>query len=690
MTFLNPGLLWGLLALAVPIIIHFFNLQRPRQILFSNVAFVKEVKKSVVRRLRFKKWLLLLTRLLAIACIVLAFAQPVQLNESGSLQKGGRSVAIVIDDSYSMQAGNERGAYFQQAKSLARDIVNAYGKQHEFLITTTSDLQLNANFGTSDEGLESVKSLSINQRIAPQSEILSFRKDIFNRSQKPLQELYFLSDFQLSTVLNDTSRVALSDSAQRINYIPLATRAQRNVYVKELTIISQIIQPGEPVQLTLTLANDGEEAAKELGVRVNLEGKVVAIANESLEAGATAQINLSFTPSSQGWLSGFVSIDDYPVEFDNNRYFSLYVPQAEKVLLVEGTGSSSNLSLLYKDLFPQFESEIIPERRLASKELDAYRTVILAGLSDISGGLGERIRRFMEEGGSLMFFPGENMNLERINAFFTLIGAGTFDKLSIQDPAVKANRVELSHPIFKGVFASGNGNGKFDAPNVFRYYPFNPNNTAVQNVIMRLENDSPFLIETKAEKGLMYTFTTLPKNSWTDFQIKSSFVPIIFRATQILNQTQNVQENQILGEVQPKSIRTSNQDLVKLVNTTDGTELIPEQYVQGGATVLNFEPLELKQGVYGITQGDSTLEKIAFNIGDQESKLAFANADALESYLAQQNYGAINVLPPQPDSITEDISTTQEGTPLWKWFLAGALVFLVIEILLLILGGRSS
>ncbi|MFK7972588.1 MAG: BatA and WFA domain-containing protein [Bacteroidia bacterium] len=689
MTFLNPGLLWGLLALAVPIIVHFFNLQRPRQILFSNVAFVKEVKKSVVRRLRFRKWLLLLMRMLAIGCLVLAFAQPVQISETGGLRKGGRSVAIVIDDSYSMEAGNERGAYFQQAKSLAREIVNAYGKQHEFLITTTSDPQINANFGTSEEAQQAIKSMPIEQRIAAHSEILGFRKDIFKRSQKPLQELYFLSDFQRSTVLSDSFKINLVDSAQRINYIPLATRGQRNVYVKNLRILSQIIQPEEPVKIQLSITNDGEEAVKELGVRVNLEGKVVAIANENLEPGTTAELELSFTPTSQGWLSGFISLDDYPVEFDNNRYFSLYIPKAEKVLLVEGKKGTKNLSVLYKDIFQQFETEIIPERRLASKELSAYRTVILAGLSDVSGGLAERIRRFLDEGGSMMFFPGENMNLERINAFYKTIKIGSFSDLTVHDPALKANRAELNHPIFKGVFATGSNSGKFDAPNVFRYYPFAPNNTAVQNVIMRMENDAPFLIETRSGKGLVYTFVTLPQNSWTDFQIKSSFVPVVFRATQILNQTQNVQESQILGESTPKAIRTASQDLVRLINTEDGTELIPEQYVQGGATVLNFEPLQLQQGVYSITQGDSVLEKIAFNIGDQESKLAFANSDVLTAYLAEQGYGLVNVLPPQPEVITQDISFTQEGTPLWKWFLAGGLIFLIIEILLLVFGGKN-
>jgi len=116
MTFLNPAMFWGLTALAIPIIVHFFNLQRPKQILFSNVAFVKEVKKSVVRRLRFRKWILLLMRLAAIACLVLAFANPIITGNSQAWMLGNRTLAIVIDDSYSMEAGNEKGPYFQQSK----------------------------------------------------------------------------------------------------------------------------------------------------------------------------------------------------------------------------------------------------------------------------------------------------------------------------------------------------------------------------------------------------------------------------------------------------------------------------------------------------------------------------------------------------------------------------------------------
>ncbi|MEM6265559.1 MAG: BatA domain-containing protein [Bacteroidota bacterium] len=324
MTFLNPAMLWGLLALAVPIIVHFFNLQRPKEVLFSNVAFVREVKKSVVRRLQFKQWLLLLARLLAISLLVLAFANPVIVDPDRQQLQGNRSVAIVLDNSFSMTAGNEKGNYFAQAQSLARQIIQAHGKQDEFLLMTSAQLQLNAGFLTSEEAVENIRQLQYSQQTRTHGEILGFAPRFFSLASNQAKELYFISDFQQSTVLADSQRVSLEDSSILIKYLPLASRTQQNVYIKDQVIDSRILSKGKPVVMKMTLVNDGSQPVNELGVRVNLEGKVVAIANQSLDPSATAELELTFTPENSGWLSGFIELDDYPIEFDNRRYFFLY------------------------------------------------------------------------------------------------------------------------------------------------------------------------------------------------------------------------------------------------------------------------------------------------------------------------------------------------------------------------------
>jgi len=46
MTFLNPAILFGLLAASIPIIIHLLNLRKLKKIEFSTLQFLKELQKN--------------------------------------------------------------------------------------------------------------------------------------------------------------------------------------------------------------------------------------------------------------------------------------------------------------------------------------------------------------------------------------------------------------------------------------------------------------------------------------------------------------------------------------------------------------------------------------------------------------------------------------------------------------------
>jgi uncharacterized membrane protein len=76
MTFLNPAILFGLLAASIPILIHLLNLRKLKKIEFSTLIFLKELQKNKIRKIKIKQWLLLLLRVLLILFIVLAFARP--------------------------------------------------------------------------------------------------------------------------------------------------------------------------------------------------------------------------------------------------------------------------------------------------------------------------------------------------------------------------------------------------------------------------------------------------------------------------------------------------------------------------------------------------------------------------------------------------------------------------------------
>src|SRR5215510_9926112 len=102
MSFLYPGFLFALSAIAIPIIIHLFNFRRYKTIYFSNVRFLREVKEKTDARSRLKHLLILLCRILAISFLVFAFAQPYIKSKTTPVASGKKAIGIFIDNSFSM------------------------------------------------------------------------------------------------------------------------------------------------------------------------------------------------------------------------------------------------------------------------------------------------------------------------------------------------------------------------------------------------------------------------------------------------------------------------------------------------------------------------------------------------------------------------------------------------------------
>src|SRR5215510_15958697 len=98
MGFVAPLLLAGLVAAAIPIVIHLIQRERKRVVEFPSLMFLRRIPYQSVRRRRIRHWPLLLLRLAAIALVVLAFARPfVRRTAPPAAATGAREVAILID-----------------------------------------------------------------------------------------------------------------------------------------------------------------------------------------------------------------------------------------------------------------------------------------------------------------------------------------------------------------------------------------------------------------------------------------------------------------------------------------------------------------------------------------------------------------------------------------------------------------
>ncbi len=119
MQFKNPELLYALFLLVIPILIHLFQLRRFQKVQFTNVKFLKSVKLQTRKSSQLKKWITLLTRMLLLASVIIAFAQPFIPNTEDFNE--AQETVIYLDNSFSMQAKGSNGTLLNES---IQDIIN--------------------------------------------------------------------------------------------------------------------------------------------------------------------------------------------------------------------------------------------------------------------------------------------------------------------------------------------------------------------------------------------------------------------------------------------------------------------------------------------------------------------------------------------------------------------------------------
>ena len=106
MYFKNPEVLYFLVLLIIPILVHLFQLQKFVKVPFSNVAFLQKLVQETRKSSRIKKWLILIIRLLLFTAIILAFSQPYLSNKKADLKQHN---FIYLDNSLSTNTKGKKG-----------------------------------------------------------------------------------------------------------------------------------------------------------------------------------------------------------------------------------------------------------------------------------------------------------------------------------------------------------------------------------------------------------------------------------------------------------------------------------------------------------------------------------------------------------------------------------------------------
>ena len=700
MSFLNPAALLALAAVAVPLFLHFFNLRQPRTVEFSSLDFVKELQESTVQRVRIKEWLLLLLRMLAIACLVLAFAQPTLTSTLGGM---GASVptthAIVVDNSLSMTADGEGGSYFDQAVRKAEGVLETVEEGDEVLLWPTAHAGASRPEPVSNAGVarEALSELAPQAGASPLARTVVNAAEAAAQSDAPQAVVYVASDLQASTLGDSVAtKVSRQLSGVQVQLLPIETRTQSNVNITDVAVTSRIAEVDQPVQLEATLVNHGPETLDDYVASVYLAEDRVAQATATLEPGLETTVSFTVTPQKRGWLGGAVVTEDDDFPADDRHHFTLHVPEERRVLLVRGEGQRTryvDLALSSEMIADRIalQTTAIEESALASAELGQYDAVLLVGPRSLSSGEVDALSRYVDRGGGLLLFPSAQARPEDYNALFDALNAGSFrgfsGSLSDDRTVASFGQVDLAHPLFESVFSQERRreDASVEQPEIRYVMNFRPSGRAGQTLI-ELSNGFPFLHEVQHGGGRLLLMAVAPTRDWSDLPVRGLFVPLLYRSVYYLSASTSVAGEQLVTG-RPTELRVTGvpPDASLRLQGPDGIEVTPEQRNLFGATLLQVGETLTTPGLYDVQAGTTRVRRIAVNVDPAESDLQTASPD--EAATALQEATEIPVRPVSrqlsggEETVAEALRTQRAGTEIWNVFLLLALLFLAAEML---------
>ena len=696
MEFLNPFMLFALGAAAIPVIVHLFHFRRPRKVDFSSLTFVRELQKTTMQRVRLRQWLLLALRLLAIVCLVAAFARPSLTGQvAGAVGGAARSsAALVIDNSLSMTLRDAEGEYLRQAKDIASGLIREFEGRDEIFLQTTAGGDVPRGPLSPAAAIDIVEDIRASAAGVSLTEAVASAAEALEEAAHPNREVYIVTDMQ-APALADTVRAAQEEDI-RAYLLPVGGRAQANVAVVDVRIDSRILEAGQPVRLSATLVNYADEPVEGYVASVFLEGRRLAQATSDIPPREPTEVSFTITPPGSGWLSGVVQIEGDVYPFDDQRYFTLHVPERRRILIVRGEGE--NTGFLELALSPElargrvaFDVAVIPETGLAATGPEGYDAVVVAGAQTLSSGETEVLARYVAGGGGLLLSPSSAGQEEgqEYNALLEAVGGGRISgfngSLGSQTRIASFERVELEHPLFEGVFQP---EAEGDAPDVERpeiwfAARYEPEGAGEQSII-RLSNGDPFLQEIRHERGVVLLLAVAPDARWSELPVRGLFIPLMYRSLYYLSAYESISGEQFPA-ARPAELRIARppgEALLRLAGP-DGTEYVPEQrdLFDAALLMLDEEAVE-RSGVYDVYAGDEIVRRIAFNVDERESDMLVLEDKEARRRLTGLVGAPVEIITTGGRSagdVVEAVAEQRTGRELWKAFLLLALLFLAAE-----------
>jgi len=674
MTFLSPVLLWGLLAAFIPIIIHLFSLSKTKEMEFSSLRFLEEMKHESIRKLKIKQWLLVLLRTLMIIALVLMISRPTTKGFISSWLTGdvdSRAI-IIIDNSASMSLEGDNGSLLENVKQHSKLLIRKLEEESIVEIYQSNPIKLIYS-GKKDRAQRINKAInSINQTVTTDKLWSVIISAIQSAEQNEInKECFIFSDLQSLPDTITVNQLQTDYSDWKLYFIGQET-VQDNIGIYEVLPVSQVKLPDHLMKLNTRVINEGKIEKRNVPIELYLNEERVGQVVTAFNPTKAKEFIFQAYPGKSGIIRGNMTIPNDDFAYDNKQTFELSIPKQISCMLVGE--SVEDVFLLEKALQSiSGENEYIFIHRKIMPTIDKIfledtDVLVLHRPKKISMKALNDIQRFTARGGGLIWISDTD-ELHMSSAIESALKLPFYVQTmhAGSESFYDVKRTQTKHPLFDELTVR-----KLSAelPEVYNYARVRPRLN--QNIILTMHNGDPLLLEYRLIGGHVYYFTSPIGLDWNDLALRGLFVPLLHRMLILLATDENNTLPIYAGEIKEINMTKELQNANWEVYSPSGKHilLIPD-YNNEVLIIDNTDEL----GSYEIYADGEFYTAFSTQLSSHERPINRVSGQSIVNLIGSSQ--AQYVSSGQSTSVV--LQDLRYGKALWRNFLILAIILFLLE-----------
>ena len=410
-SFLNSSILLLSSVIIIPILIYLFAKKKPTKIIFSSIRFIKESQQKQKRKINLKNLLLLLIRILIILFVILAIARPAI--KTDFLKEGDAhpktAIAVIIDNSYSMNYLVDTKTDLEKAKQIAHQINEMISENDNTVLLTLNDNwnELHAGISIGKLSDKLIDEITISPQILALEEVLQKAELKLKETHLPNKEIYLITDMQKQELNTELEFPTF--------FIPTSyVKDKNNISCQGASIKHEIVNRSMQKQIEIDLVNHSNNPQQDVIYELFIDGNTVSQRATDLLPEQRKKLISPLEIESSGWHWGYASAKNERLMFDNRNYFSFYLdPNPQVVIISDITIIPVALESIL-EIYTENVS-IINDENINYESLQKFENIIIYKKQDLSAKMISILRKLKENKHKILYIADETLSKDQQN-----------------------------------------------------------------------------------------------------------------------------------------------------------------------------------------------------------------------------------------------------------------------------------